>query len=257
MNYRSRSRCAGPAAGKDIPGPTRSDAMKRFALVLCGLAVLTLACPTMAAKDDKKAADKAGKKKEGKGGKGALRGYYAIMSSVLELSDEQKAQLTEKIKARAAALKAWDEDEKGQKLAELLTKAKDADKDAAKEIRKEAAALRKERVELEASHKAKIMDVLTDEQKTKWEGHLLYTQMMRQFKKVGPTEEQEGKIRALCAAKAADAQAADDDAKALRTIRTDLAAAITKDILTDEQRTKLTAKKEKPAPKPKKDKKEK
>ena len=228
--------------------------MKRFALVLCGLAVLTLACPTMAAKDDKKAADKAGKKGEGKG---ALRGYYAIMSSVLELSDEQKAQLTGKIEARNAALKAWDEGEKGQKFAELIKKSKDADKDAAKEIRKEAAALRKERVEAEASHKSKIMAVLTDEQKTTWEGHLLYTQMMRQFKKLAPTEAQEGKIRALCAAKAAEAQAAADDPKALRTLRTDLAAAITKDILTDEQRAKLTEKKEKPAPKPKKKKKEK
>lgn len=224
--------------------------MKKFAWVLCGVAVLTLACPTMAAKDDKKAADKAGKKKEGKG---ALKGYYAIMSSVLDLSDEQKAQLTGKIEARNAALKAWDEGEKGQKFAELIKKSKDADK----EIRKEVTALRKERAEVTASHQAKIMDVLTAEQKTTWEGHQLYTQMMRQFKKLAPTEAQEGKIRTLCAAKAADAQAAAGDAKALRKIRTDLAASITADVLTDEQRAKATTKREKPAGKGKKEKKEK
>jgi len=236
--------------------------MKRFALILCGLAVLTLACPTMAAKDDKKpAADKAAKKKEAKGGKKTgLRGYYSILASVVKLTDEQKAKLTKKLEDRAAALKAWDDGDKGKKVAELTAKAKDADKDAAKEIRKEIAALRKERAELSGSPKATqalLDDILTDEQKTIWAGHQLYTQMMRQFKKVAPTEAQEGKIRVACNAKAADAQAAADDAKALKKLRTDLAETIRTDILTEEQRTKLTAKKEKPEPKPKKEKKEK
>ena len=236
--------------------------MRKRAWILCGLAVLLLACPAVAAKKEgAKKPDKAGKKdKPKKGDKGKLRGHYAIMASVLELNDDQKAKLTEAIAARDAALAEWDEGEDGKKLAELLAKAKEADKDAAKEIRKEAAALRKERAELAGSQKATqamIAEILTDEQKTKWEGHQLYTQMMRQFKKVGPTEEQEGQIRALCAAKAADAIAAAGDAKGLKKLRGDLAAAIIADILTDEQRAKATAKKEKPAGKGKKDKKEK
>jgi len=232
--------------------------MRRYALVLCGLAVLLLACPSAVAKKDKpKAEGKAKKDKPKKGNKGKLRGYYAIMAGVLELTDEQKDKMTEAITARDAALAEWDEGEDGKKLAELVKKAKEADKDAARGLRKEAAALRKERAELEAAQKAKIMEVLTEEQKVKWEGHLLYTQMMRQFKKVGLTKEQEGKIRALCAAKGAEAIAAAGDRKALKKLRADLAAAISADVLTEEQRTKAAAKKEKPAGKGKKEKKEK
>jgi len=196
-----------------------------------------LAGPFAAAKEE----GKAGAKDKGvKEGGEKLKGYYAIMVSTLNLSEEQQAKLKAVLEAREAALKEWDAGEKGQKLAELAKKTDDA------EARKEARPLREERQKLELSFKPKVMEILTPEQKVKWEGQLLYTQMMARFKKVEPTEEQTGKIRALCdeAGKAAGEAADEQTAK---KVRDDLAEKITSDVLTAEQREKLKAKPEKPA----------
>ena len=105
--------------------------MKRVMWLLLGLAVVVLvASPILAA-------EKAAKGKKPGRDPGALRGEYAIMASECELTDQQKADLKAKVKARVDAQKAWMEanGEKVSALREAYKKAREAkDADAAKKI---------------------------------------------------------------------------------------------------------------------------
>ena len=80
------------------------------------------------------------KEKKARGGKGGLRGEYAIMAKTLELTDAQKTDLAAKVKACAEEAKTWRE-ANADKLADIKKKQAEArkakDKDAMKKIAEE------------------------------------------------------------------------------------------------------------------------
>ena len=220
-----------------------SNAMKRFTWLLLGLAmVVMVASPIMAA-------EKAAREKKSKRAPGALRGEYAIMAGQCELSDEQKADIQAKLKAREEALAAWNEanSEKRKAAMEAVKKAKEAgDKDATKKAAEGLKALDAERRKIEADSIAEIMAVLTAEQKAKWEAFRTYRTLMMRYKRVDPTEAQTAKIREVAAAAAKDLGAAAGDDKEARKkqreIQTSLQKTIEETILTAEQREALQKK---------------
>ncbi len=223
--------------------------MKRLAVMLV-LAVAMTSTTALCAKKEKKA----------KGPKG-LRGEYAIMAKVLNFTEAQKTQLAATLTACADEAKTWRE-ANAEKLAEIKKQQAEAkknkDKDAMKKIAEQSKALRAEEAKIKGKSIAAAKALLTADQKTKWDGFVVYRQIMRRLKKAELTDEQDKKVREMCQAKAAGILGAEKKAqsKAYR----ELGTAIIESVLTAEQKAKLTAKPPKKDPadkKPRKGKKDK
>ena len=232
--------------------------MKRIVwLLVFAVALMATGAPVQAKKQDGAggAKPKREKKPRGdkKGGKGGLRGEYAIMASTLKFTDAQKAELADKLKACAEASKKWREDNK-DKLAEIKKQQAEArknkDKDAMKKVAEQSKELRAEEAKIRGAAVAAAKAVLTDEQKQQWAGFMVYRQVMRKFKKAELTEEQDKKVREMCDAKAKDIP--EDDKKARGQAYKALSTAITDSILTADQKAKLTAQRPKKEPRDKK-----
>jgi len=236
--------------------------MKRVTWLLLGLAVVVLvASPVLAAADagEKPAeAKKAARSKKGQRDPDALRGEYAIMASTCGLTDQQKADLKAKVKARKEAQAAWMEanGDKYNALRDAYKKARtDKDQDAARKAREDLKALDAGRRKIEADTMAAIYAVLTPEQKAKWDAFRVYRTLMRRYKRLNPTEAQTAKIREAAAAAAKDLGAAAGNDKEARKKRAEadknLRKTIEETILTAEQREALQKKPEK-KPRPEK-----
>lgn len=212
--------------------------------LLCVLMALTLTAGSALAEDaakPKKKKPARAKKARPKKAKSGLRGEYAIMVSVLKLTDDQKAKLIEIVKAQGEAKKALAE--KSAPLRKEMAEAKKAgDKAKGKEI---AAKLKELRGDRKAS-RAEIQAILTDEQKTAWAAFNVYRNACRKFAKCKLTDDQKKAIRDLCTK--GDVKLTGDkkaDNAAIKALTDKISA----DILTDEQRKAMV-----PKPKVKKDK---
>ena len=227
--------------------------MKRIAwLLVLAVALTAMNAPIQAkakkegaagakAKRDKPKREK--KPRGNKGDKGGLRGEHAMMAKVLNLTDTQKAQLAEKLKACAEETKKWRE-ANADKLAEIKKQQAEAkknkDKDAMKKIAAQSKELRAEEAKNRGAATAAAMSILTPEQKAQWAGFALYRQVVGKFKKVELTDEQDKKVRDMCNATAKDLP--EDDKKARGKAYKELTTSIIESILTAEQKTKMTAK---------------
>jgi hypothetical protein len=159
-----------------------------------------------------------------------------------KLTAKQQADAKAKIKARDAALAAWDK-ANAQKMEAAEAAAKDAraggDADARKKASAELRALRTAREESAAQASAAVLAVLTPEQKAAWDGYQLYKSIAARYRKAELTEEQLAKVKAGCAVAAKELAEAGDDPKAKkaeRAITTKLRWAIDVFVLTPEQR---------------------
>ena len=85
---------------------------------------------------------------------------------------------------------------------------------------------------------AKVLALLTDEQKTTWAGYHFRHKVMRPLWKVELTEDQDAKVIALCTEAVGELED-DKDARARVAAVKKLRAKIVKEILTDEQRKAL------------------
>jgi len=183
-----------------------------------------------------------------RGGRQAAPSEFDLMVGELKLTDGQKAQIQEKMKAKEAALDAWNtaNAEKVKAAEDAAAKAKGGDSTA----RKSAAEARKElqagRDQATAEATAAILAVLTDEQKKTWDGLKLYQTLAARYKKVSLTEEQQAKAKAVCvlAAQELKAAEAEDAASGKRgkkgaSVADKLKWAVENVILTPEQRQML------------------
>ena len=155
--------------------------MKRFGWVLSGVAVLMLAAAAPAAKKEEGAkkgkpdrAAKGEKPDRGKGGGAGLS--LAAMEKVLDLTDEQKTALEEKIAEGKKAMGTWMKGEEGQKLKELMTQLKEAktakNAEDVKRLMGEMKELMKARKQVMDEANAAVLEVLTEEQQVKWKEHI-------------------------------------------------------------------------------------
>jgi Spy/CpxP family protein refolding chaperone len=226
--------------------------MKRFLwLVVCVVPAVLIAAPAALAEEAK--AKPAKEKAPAKASSG-LKGEYAIMASECKLPQDQIATLKAKVQAKDEALAAWEKEngEKAKAIQEAAKKAREGnDKAASKKAADDLKALNEAKAKIQADGMVAIYAVLTPEQKQTWDGFVLYRSMMARFKKVNPTDEQQGKIRALCADAAKEIAAVTGDekaaAKAKNTTTAKLVKTIEETVLTAAQREELA---KKPAPKP-------
>lgn len=238
--------------------------MKRLFCVVWALALLALmARPVLvqAAPADEDKPKKARKEKPNrpKKGKSGLRGEYAIMGSVLKLTDDQKAKLEALIKEMNEAVRTEMEAAK-EKMAEVkkeMEAAKKAkDKAAGQAARKKMTELKKASLAVKAGFQKKILELLTAEQRGKWGGFVLYRRVSGMFAKAKLTDDQKKTIRPLCDAAAKELgdlalSTAREDKKKIGAALKKLGDKITKEILTNEQAEGMKKK-----PKPKGDKKD-
>ncbi len=237
--------------------------MKRLGWLLSILAGLLLAAPAALADDQPAPEDKPkpAKKKGPKEGKKAkadpgMRGEYGMMAEVLKLDEATAKKLQEQVAANGQAVKDWQE-ANGAKLKELMGQHKelrqDKEKEAeAKKVAEEIKALQDARAKLEEDGRAKVMALLTDDQKKVWAGFVLRRGLMRSFRGIKLEQAQIDQIQGLCETAAATMPDAKDRTK--QKERTEavkkLIAEIESKVLTKEQADALKqAREKKPAPK--------
>ena len=257
--------------------------MRHWKGLVLGLALALLAAAPLLAQDE--SAEKPAKAekaaKEPKAEKSALRGEYAIMASECQLTDAQKAQLEMAVKPQSDALAAWEEanmasvcqmtdaqkaaleaavkaksdalaaweEANRAKIVDLEKQQADAkekgDKVALKRIGEEVKALWEQFFALRADHSAKIVAILTPEQRQVWEEFKLYFGLMRHYAKAELDEGQQAKVRALAneaARKMLAVTGAGKEAEdAKNKIEQELKASVENDVLTAEQKGKVNA----------------
>jgi Spy/CpxP family protein refolding chaperone len=218
--------------------------MRKFGFLLVFLGGTLFLCQAVLA-EDQPAAEKPVAKK--KATKPKLSGEYAIMGGVLKLDNETAAKIAELSKANMQAVKDW-KTTKGAKLAELrkalanARKAKDEKK--IEELNKEIKALGEGEEKLQAEGMAKIMALLTDEQKAVWKGFCLRREITKRFKGMKFTDEQTAQMQKLCeeAAKTMPAADGDEAAKARQEACGKVVDEISQKVLTDAQREEMKKK---------------
>ena len=231
--------------------------MRKTVVWMSALISLALLCaPALAdpGAEGGKKARKARTKKEKPARKKKPSGEYGMMVSVLKMDEAQAEKLNQAVQKYQEAMKAWEAGASGQKYKELNDAAKkareDKDKEKMKSIAQDMKSVRKERDDLEAAEKAKIMEVLTEEQKAEWKGFTLYRSTVGRYKRLNLTEDQDRQLRDLCKASAKDMPPS-SDRKAYGAARKKLAQDIEEKILTDAQREELKKQPEKKAREPK------
>ncbi len=200
------------------------------------MALLVLPVVALAQNEEKPKAKSKAKSADG------LQGYYAIIAGELQLSAEQRRQLAASLGDRNEAMKKWDA-EHGDKLAELTAaekKAKEAnDTAAAKQAGDDLKKLRQSRTAIEDDGKAKLQAALTPEQRSHLQGYNLYVGAMTRFSKAQLTDAQKVRTKAI-AVETGKALSLDISTKDLNKVKTELAARIEKEVLTDEQREAMS-----------------
>ncbi len=234
--------------------------MKKLTWFVGALAAVLLACGPAMAQDDgaakakpEKAKRAAKAQKPDKAKTSGLRGEYGIMAGVLGMDDAQKAKLAEAVEANKVAEQQWKEGD-GKKIQELSKAAAEAkkagDKEKAKKIAGEIKAIKESHGKLEEANNARILAVLTDEQKTRYAAFKIERQILQRFgKKIELTEDQQKQMKDLCA-EAVKARPAGEDPKAAAGANKKLLGEIEQKVLTDAQREALKKPVKKPVKKP-------
>jgi hypothetical protein len=236
--------------------------MKRLGWLLSVLAGLLVVSAAVAEEDMPAGAEepKPAKKRPAKAGKkhrkerSMLRGHYGMMAKVLEMTDEQKKNLEAQVVANHKAEKEWTEASAARKkdLHEKLAAAKKAkNAEEIKKLSQEQKALRDERNALREANEAKIMALLTDAQKVKWQGWLLWRGVQRRYRKLKLDEKQTEQMKQICEAEARTMPSADVKTREGRKARAEAVKKLQDKldkVLTAEQ---LEEMKKKPEPKPK------
>ena len=211
--------------------------MKQWIAWMVGLAAaLALAAPVLAQEEGGEGAAKETKP--------VLRGEYAMMAGECKMDDAQKAALAAAVAAKDEAMKP--DRERSGALKKDLAAAKEAgDKEAVKRIGEEMKTLQEQQGAIETEHQAKILAVLTSEQRETWEGFCLWRDLMQRYRRAELADEQKAQVRTLANQAASEALAVRGDEeearKAREAIQKNLRAHIEAEILTAEQKEKLAA----------------
>jgi Spy/CpxP family protein refolding chaperone len=144
--------------------------------------------------EEKKKKEEGGDKKKGKGKEGGKGGAMAQFKE-LKLKEGQKDKIQTILQETKDAKK-----DLAAKTKALQAKAKDSkdDKEAGKARRKEMSELKKQRAELDKEQDRKIVEVLDNKQKEKWNGLQAYKVLSAHLKKAKLSAEQKVQVKDIC-----------------------------------------------------------
>jgi hypothetical protein len=181
-----------------------------------------------------------------------LSGEYARMADELGMQEPQRRRLAQTIEAKEKALQVWDQ-RNGKRLDTLrqaISKAKSEGKEGlARQLEPQVKAMEQARARVENAGEARIMAVLTPEQRAAWEGKKLAKEVLERFRSVRLEADQVAKVEALSqeAAKQFKGVVTDED---LRAAADQLVPIVVERILTDAQRAQLQKSTTKPPARP-------
>jgi hypothetical protein len=168
----------------------------------------------------------------------AIAGYWAIIASKVELTDDQKAKLTKLLEDNKTAMV--------DVRAKLDANSEQQSKAAQSGTAEEKAALTAERktllAELRKTGQALHDDfqaMLTPAQQEKFAGYMAYSRSVGQYKPADLSDDQKAKIEALFDQNAKAYLAAKDDDAARKELDKKIDEQVRKDILTKDQVEKL------------------
>ncbi|OPX25326.1 MAG: hypothetical protein B1H04_00035 [Planctomycetales bacterium 4484_123] len=216
--------------------------MRRLTWILAGLFAMAIAAPSLLAREGQAAPKKTRKARKARAAKKRplLRGMHAQMVKVCDLSEDQQKQIAELNAQRAKELTAFREENKAkyEALREALKKAREAkDKEAAKKAWAEYSALRGKKNAIVKKFRDAVMEVLTPEQKAKWDQYQALLDVKRRISPAKLTAEQEEQVKAAYVKLAAGTEAT--TAKGRSTLLAKLYAQVEKEVLSPEQRTEV------------------
>ena len=195
-----------------------------------------------------------GLKKTEKGKRsGNIGVYYLTVMKELGLEGKVKEDFIEKVRARQAALQQWEVDHKTQmtmlEKAEAQAKAEN-NPTALNEAEEAIRTLKADRKKVEDAASVEIRTVLTETQRAHWECLDLYAGQLRRLGKVKDlTEEQKGKIKAICVGKVEEVKKLKaGDVKGEERIKQEIMKEVGEKVLTPVQAAGLPGYEEKKEP---------
>jgi Spy/CpxP family protein refolding chaperone len=189
-------------------GRGRKSMKKGFCFISIVLSLLAATSGAWAEAASREASPKP--KKQG------LAGEYALIAKEAGLSDEQIAKLTELVQANKEQLIAAEKRHKEAKTALDAAKAK-KDEQAIAAAKAEVQASAEDKNQLREKLQKEIQDLLTPQQKAKWEAFMLYRSLAKKLAKANLSDAQKEQLRKL-AASAGEELAKAKDAKARQEI---------------------------------------
>ncbi len=202
-------------------------------------------------KDDGPLKDKKPKKTTTTYKKPLLRGMHARMAKECKLDRDQQREIARLSRLRNEALKEYKKSisqEHRDLRAQLVQARKKGDKKAVKETYGKLLALRKRPKEIRKQWRVKIMAVLTPEQLAEWRKYQAMLGVKRRFKTAALKKDQFALIEAAYTEQVASVDPADKKARTQAMKK--LFEYISKEILTEAQRTATTKPKRKTTTQP-------
>ncbi len=218
--------------------------MKKYRFLVCLLTGAMLLCAPAVArqKSENGETEKHARHKKHKSQKGALLGEYAIMANVVDMSEQQKAKFKKNLAARKEALDEFNEQnaEKIKELRQAMKQAKsDEDKDKINELKAQMKELTAAWKQIHDKHDAEIMSLLTPAQRNRWEGFKVYRRLMRKYRKLDLSDDQQQQIRTICYEYGEKLAASPKEHKRIANEINDKAL----EVLTEDQKAKLKSRK--------------
>jgi len=215
--------------------------MKKFACLLyTSVALFLPAAPLTAAKDSTATTAPTTKPSDGGTAGPELRGEYALIAAQAELTGEQRTQLAAIVteaRAAEARMQAANKDKLGKLRKDLADARKSNNRQAIAKASQQIMKINSAATKAKKALRARVLGLLTPEQKIKWAGFVFYRSACGVLAKANLTDDQKTAARKLC-----DEAARQLGAAALKKSRKTVAAQkkllarIKADILSDRQR---------------------
>lgn len=171
--------------------------------------------------------------------------YYMVLVKEVDMPEAQQKTLAAEVKKRTAAVEAWIKehgDERKSLQTELVIAYKERDKENIALLKGKLAELNAQQRTLEKKLDAQVESVLTEKQRTAWEGYLLYDKVMGPFWDLKLDDDQKTRARNICLRSVASLMKVQTNKAEADKIYDELYKSIRERVLTQEQRDKLDKK---------------
>jgi len=216
--------------------------MKRWSLLVCAVVVLAVMLVSEGTARAAGGAETAAVDPMLLAGSRLIGMEYEVMVEALGLTEQQQAQVSEKLIALGKAEADWTKANgaKVEELNEAIRKAREADdREASSKAYRERMALYIQRTADIAPHRAALLAVLTPEQRAKLGTLLLSQRVEKRWRSLQLTDEQKALIAASCEAAVKASPDLDvTDGRAIAAVMRKIFGEARQKVLTDEQREK-------------------
>jgi hypothetical protein len=168
--------------------------------------------------------------------------YYQVMAKETDMPEAQQKKVSAECKKFAADVQAWDKgngEEINSLQAELVATYRERDKDNIALLKTKLADMHAQRKDMEKKFDTRVEALLTEKQRTAWEGYLLYDKVITPFAGLKLEDDQQLRARNICTRAMARLLKVKDNKVEADKIYDELHQSIRERVLTQAQRDKL------------------